>query len=105
MDLAEKAEKRFVTLGRQYAKRKEYAESLVHSWHWATKEVWHLNPLYFEMNAERPGRELATKPSAAKLSFSYGTDESGRIVVERRHTEYGDYEQFYDWSRNPVEAA
>ena len=99
------AEMRFARLARQYKDRKALAESLVCSWAWATKAIWHLNPLYFEMNGDRPGRPFKKKPSAWRSTFSYGTDDSGRIVVEREPTDFGSYETFYDWSKNPVEVA
>jgi hypothetical protein len=105
MDLSELVEKRFLNLANEYADRKNIAESLVSSWHWATVPVWDLNTLYFEMNSESPGRELKEKPSGKDEFFSYGTDASGRIVVEVEHsaTRAGNKEKFYDWSKNPVE--
>lgn len=105
MDLFAAVEKRFARLARQYKDRKALAESHVCSWAWATKQVWHMNPLHFEMNAERPGRPFKKKPAAWKRTFSYGTDDSGRVVVERDPTALGCYETFYDWSKNPVEIA
>jgi hypothetical protein len=104
MDLLATAQKRFARLAGQYRARKAQAESLVRSWSWATKEVWHINPLYFEMNGERPGRRLNKKP-AGRAFYSFGFDDSGRMVVQRRHNEFGCYETFYDWSKDPVEIA
>lgn len=105
MHLLALVEKLFASVAAQYMARKKLAESLVCSWHWATGPVWDLNPIYFEMNSERPGRELKEKPSGKDEFFSYGTDASGRIVVEREHsaTRAGNKEKFYDWSKNPVE--
>jgi hypothetical protein len=102
------AEQRFAQRGAQYKRRKAQAESRVADWHWATKHVWNLNPLYFEMNKDRPGRALAAKPARLNGVLCYGADKSGRIVVERDYSLYEGFEpneQFYDWSKNPVEAA
>ncbi len=103
--LAILAERAFGTLAKQYAQRKSRAESQVAARHWATKPVWNLNPLYFEMHGERPGRNLQGKPASLNRAFSYGTDTSGRVVVEYLHSEFGPYAKFYDWSKNPVEIA
>jgi hypothetical protein len=105
MNLMALAEQRFAQRGAKYKRRKAQAESRVADWHWATKHVWNLNPLYFEMNKDRPGRALAAKPARLNGALCYDTDKSGRIVVEREYTEVGPYERFYDWSKNQVEAA
>lgn len=105
MDLVSAVEKRFARLSSEYKRWKSLAEKQVDLWHWATKEVWNLNPLYFEMNQERPGRSLAAKPTRLKEAFSYGTDSTGRVAVERQYTEVGPYERFFDWSKSPVEVA
>src|SRR5262245_32299505 len=96
IDLSALVEKRFVRLGEQYTRRKSQAESCVDAWHWATRPVWDLNPPYFEMNGEKPGRNLPAKPAQLNGAFSYGTDSSGRIVVERQYSEFGRYERFFD---------
>jgi len=104
MDLLATVQKRFAKLAREYRARKALAESLVRSWSWAANEIWHFNPLYFEMNGERPGRRFNKKP-AAKEFYSFGFDDSGRMIVQRQHNEFGYDETFYDWSKDPIEVA
>ena len=105
MDLLSQAERGFARLTEQYEQRNELAANLVRNWEWATKAFWNLNPIYFEMNSERPGRRLAKEPTSKRDSYCCGIEAAGRIVVERQASEYGDNETFYDWSSNPVEVA
>jgi hypothetical protein len=105
MDMAALVEKRFARLRAQYSQRKSLAESQAETWYWATREVWDLNPLYFEMNGARPGQKLSAKPARLDGAFAYATDASGRIVIEREYSDFGPSERFIDWSKSPLEVA
>jgi hypothetical protein len=98
-------ESAFAKLGKEYRARKKAAEKVVCGWQWATFCRRDIRPLHFERNGIRPGRPLAQEPSGRRNYVAYGLDGEGRVVVERRHTEQGFYETFYDWASGSLESA
>jgi hypothetical protein len=103
MDTVQKLESAFASLGSEYSFRKKLAEKAVQKWHWATFTMFDPRPLYFERAGFGPGRRLKQAPSNRYGRAYYGTDEKGRITVERDFNEFGFYETFYNWASDLVE--
>lgn len=105
MKILETLEKQFRRSRRDYDRRKAVAESRVVEWRWATKPFWNINPIYFELDASRPGRPLKEEPANRVGKSCIGLDDRGRVVVEREYDGIGPEETFYDWEKDPVEIA
>lgn len=105
MKILETLEKQYRRMRREYPMRKRIAESRVTEWTWASKPFWNINPLYFELDATRPGRKLKKEPAEKTDKCCIGTDAEGRVTVERYYERLGIEETFYDWEQNPVEIA
>lgn len=101
------AAKVFGRLRKEYAARKRAAEARVADWVYSKRSLPAPLPLADEMCGWPPGQQLKAKPTGMKNIFVSGRDASGRVVVERQHTEIRSqvYETYTDWTANPVEVA
>ncbi len=91
-------------LSRQYAERKESAESQVASWVPYSDQAYAVEPLYFLSSRQRPGSPVADQADAL---FWYGFGSGGGVMVERGlvHSENYNETFFVPGMHGPVELA
>lgn len=82
---------------KEYATIKAEAEARVVRWLWASFDVHSYEPAYFEINKFPRGKLLPGEPDPPTHAIGYGYDAQGRVVVERRQTEFPGHvgETFY----------
>jgi hypothetical protein len=89
----------------RYLHLKADSEASVHRWEWSSSlPRYELDPLYFLNDSSKRGRATKKQPQITKHKHQYGFDSSGRVVVERDHTEFPCqfYERFYLYSQSEI---
>jgi hypothetical protein len=76
---------------------KTETESQVTAWFWATSDLYHPEPFYYESNNWSIGRKLKGEPGKKAEHYHYGLNIQGEIIVERQYTSFEQYyyETFY----------
>jgi len=91
----------------RYPSVKAESEASVHRWEWSSSlPRYELDPLYFLDRSARRGKATNKQPQVIRNKHQYGLDSSGRVVVERDHTELAGkfYERFYRYGDAEISA-
>lgn len=80
-----------------FEKLKTETESQVTAWFWATSDLYHPEPFYYESNNWSIGRKLKGEPGKKAEHYHYGLNIQGEIIVEKQYTSFEQYyyETFY----------
>lgn len=90
---------------KDYHSLKKEIENQVVRWFWASNDIFHLDPFWFEQNRYSKGKILKEKPTKnQQYAHQYGVNASEEIIVNRAMSGSVDsfYETFYFRSQNEI---